>query len=1452
MMQKISDMLATPVRKPRITWTQRRARIAVKATYSVILVMFTLTSVFFGWPLALPNLPAEEAQAAVEATGTPGSINSNVNASSQSITVPADATLLVVGASGWDDSNGYFTTTALTIGGQSMTRQVTTGSTSGTYTGIYYKVSPPTGSQTLAWDWNSTPAPDEGMTLFYSFYKGIDTTTPIRDSDSAPSMTTQSVTTPTLTASNGDLTVTVAGGNGTNTIVWTNVNKIGSDANYNTNHGSHAYAIFTGNATVGVDMGSGGNYAAISAVVFRAAANAAPTIASTGCTGPAAFSATASTAVGSNVTFCVDWNDADSGELVKAHACKTNVINASASGGNCDTSQTWASSSSASNTPDPRSETYTALAADVGTKTYYVFVCDDGSSCSGTTGNSGTFAVTNTAPALGAAGCNSNAFSDSPDPVANGASLTLCADWTDANADSVKVHFCKANNAAVPSASGGACGAGGSWADSTSVTTTDPKSETYTAQAADIGTSPNTYYAFVCDNNAVDPKCSGTTSNSGTFSVSSSGPSVTTDAASSITATSATLNGTANPNAQSTTGYFYYKAGSTFTCDAGGVGSATRHPSADGDALGNGTSGVAYNEPLSGLTDGVRYYFCAVANNTSGTQYGTVLSFIASNNAIPSIASVVDSPATATAAARHISFPNTYTANTNITAANGAISLTDAAAADGGTIDSVTYDMRSANGAAFQSALWKGTKPAGSEAYMWVASSNCPNGESNPPACDSAVGGSAVARTGSVVRIDSTLNASSQAVTVPADADAIVVGVSGAEPGTNNYFGNGSVSIGGNNLTLVAQNGNEADNAAQTAVWVLTGPPTGSQTFAWDWAGTSAVDYGGSIFVAYYKNVHQSTPVRDSGTGVNPWPSPGGDTASTGSMTALSGDGIVAVSGADANSINWTNATEVLDGVANTMTASFAETFPSTDTNVSATAIGGDANSISVVGVVLLSAGGGSGWEYRGSNCAIDGPGYEPNADTSVEIGCESDHYNKRYFRYRVQICGATDCAAGGSGSATVADVTPSTFHAGGGFPAVQGAVTSVDNSGTAKTVNLPSSIQANDLILIIAGDGDGSGMSYTAPMGYTEIGEYDIANDAGVMVAYRYADGTEGSTVTWTASDLSSVWAAYRISGAENPATQAPQVTSATGTSSTPNPPSISPTGGAKNYLFIAAGAMENSSAVNSIPTNYSNEQDQTTGSSIATLGAAERQLNASSENPGTFSFNSTDNWSAVTIAIHPTSGGAADNNHLVQMPATVNANDLLVTFFSNAGSSTVTDPDGAGAWTELASTANGSNNRFTVYYKVAAGTEGGTTVDFVTSANQEAVAQVYRVNNWHGTTVPEISTAATGSGANPDPGSLNPSNWDSESTLWLAAYGSSQGQTASAPASYTNGTQTGTDTGKPSMASARRTNTTASEDAGAFTVAAAPWVAFTVGIRPPGSATSPTVEDISFIWTP
>ena len=100
-------------------------------------------------------------------------------------------------------------------------------------------------------------------------------------------------------------------------------------------------------------------------------------------------------------------------------------------------------------------------------------------------------------------------------------------------------------------------------------------------------------------------------------------PDVTTSAATGVTTSSATLNGTVNANGTSTTAWFDYGATSgSYT------GSSTTQSV-------SGTSDTSVSIGISGLSVSATYYYQIAAQNGAGTSYGTETSFTTSTASTP-------------------------------------------------------------------------------------------------------------------------------------------------------------------------------------------------------------------------------------------------------------------------------------------------------------------------------------------------------------------------------------------------------------------------------------------------------------------------------------------------------------------------------------------------------------------------------------------------------------------------------------------------------------------------------------------------------------------------------------------------------------------------------------------------------------------------------------------------
>jgi len=109
-------------------------------------------------------------------------------------------------------------------------------------------------------------------------------------------------------------------------------------------------------------------------------------------------------------------------------------------------------------------------------------------------------------------------------------------------------------------------------------------------------------------------------------------PTATTEVATSITETTATLNGTVNANLLSTTVYFEYGLTTAYGMTWSGT-----------PAIVTGSSDTAVSATLGELTSGTTYHYRVVATNLSGTTYGSDMTFIAFfNKAITGMATDVN------------------------------------------------------------------------------------------------------------------------------------------------------------------------------------------------------------------------------------------------------------------------------------------------------------------------------------------------------------------------------------------------------------------------------------------------------------------------------------------------------------------------------------------------------------------------------------------------------------------------------------------------------------------------------------------------------------------------------------------------------------------------------------------------------------------------------------------
>ena len=204
-------------------------------------------------------------------------------------------------------------------------------------------------------------------------------------------------------------------------------------------------------------------------------------------------------------------------------------------------------------------------------------------------------------------------------------------------------------------------------------------------------------------------------------------------------------------------------------------------------------------------------------------------------------------------------------------------------------------------------------------------------------------------------------------------------------------------------------------------------------------------------------------------------------------------------------------------------------------------------------------------------------------------------------------------------------------------FPVVEATATS-NGKSTSLSVTLPASIASGDLLVLFMAGRDNVGTGGIGfPAGWTELHDDLDTGDSRTAVAYRIADGTEGASITVTMSsarDLVSL--VYRISGTSG---NAPEMGTATGDSNSPNPPSLTPSWGSKDTLWLVYGSGDNGKVYTAAPTSYTDLIAQDRGQ--AASGSARRENATATEDPGTFTMESAEAWQTVTLAVEPAGGG-------------------------------------------------------------------------------------------------------------------------------------------------------------------------------------------------------------------
>lgn len=344
------------------------------------------------------------------------------------------------------------------------------------------------------------------------------------------------------------------------------------------------------------------------------------------------------------------------------------------------------------------------------------------------------------------------------------------------------------------------------------------------------------------------------------------------------------------------------------------------------------------------------------------------------------------------------------------------------------------------------------------------------------------------------------------------------------------------------------------------------------------------------------------------------------------------------------------------------------------------------------------------------------------------------------------------------------------------------------DVTSGADAVSMPAIVNAGDLLIAQIAY-IGSNAVAPSPSGWNLVAD-TLQADANSFWYYKIADGSEGgTTVNFDFTNTSRFVALVFVIAAGEFSSNVPvEAISKAGSGVNPDPPRIRAGDADSTKLFIASFASREDSRVDFYPagTVFQDEVFNTIASGICS-GFSYLLSNANDIDPGLYTTQVANTWVATTLVVYP--AGYVDDgpavisvtetafisdstDHLVSMPSAVNSGDRLIILFSNDGSAAVTAPSG---WTQIDSAASGSAVRLSAYYKDADGSEGGTTVNFVTAAIEQAAAHVLRLDagTFDSGQAPAISSATSSALATITPPELTAGWSDDIPTLWICAVG-------------------------------------------------------------------------------
>jgi len=199
----------------------------------------------------------------------------------------------------------------------------------------------------------------------------------------------------------------------------------------------------------------------------------------------------------------------------------------------------------------------------------------------------------------------------------------------------------------------------------------------------------------------------------------------------------------------------------------------------------------------------------------------------------------------------------------------------------------------------------------------------------------------------------------------------------------------------------------------------------------------------------------------------------------------------------------------------------------------------------------------------------------------------------------------------------------------------------------------MPATVNSGDLLIIIFGHDEAVALT-SGPTGFTQLGgdsNLGAGGTGGMYVHAKVADGTEDSgTFTYTLASVSEGGAAqtYRITAWEGTlaGVEISAITEGGASASVTFGSGLTPSWGADDTLWLAVcSSNDDDAAVSVYPTNYTNGLSTQSGSGTndsPAVHSARRELNGTSDTPGTLTLDQSEYWGSFTIGIQPASAAS------------------------------------------------------------------------------------------------------------------------------------------------------------------------------------------------------------------